>query len=451
MNKRLAEGTVHRLTVDGYAADGSGVARLDGMVVFVQGVIRGELCDVLLTKIGRSAIWGRVAEIVKASPARVTPQCPYYAQCGGCQFRHMSYAEELEAKRVRVEDALRRIGGADLRVTEILGSAREDRYRNKAQFPVAGGPKIGFYRPRSHDVIDVEDCLLQSSAAARLREAVKNWMKVWGIPAYNERARTGLVRHVYVRTNRKGGCLCCLLVNGKGVPGEDELVEALRQAEPRLTGVVLGVNETHSNVILGDSYRVLWGKDRLLDELCGYSFQLSVPSFYQVNPDQTEVLYGKALEFAELTGTETVLDLYCGIGTISLALARQAGQVWGAEVVPQAVRDAEENAQRNHVDNVRFICADAGEAARQLEAQGVHPDVVCVDPPRKGLAEDVIDTIARMAPKRVVYISCDPGTLGRDVARFQTHSFAAQYALAVDMFPRTAHVETIVLLQRENA
>ena len=450
-NGKPREGQLCRLVIDGYASDGAGVARLDGMVVFVQGGIRGEACDVRLTHVGRSALWGRVEEVVNPSPARIFPRCLHYTKCGGCQFRHMNYAEELEAKRIRVEDALRRLGGADIHVSAILGAEQVDRYRNKAQFPVAKGPRIGFYRPRSHDVIDVDDCLLQGEAAARLRGAVKEWMAEYSIPAYNERTFTGLVRHVYVRTNRAGRSLCCLLVNGRGVPREAELVRALRRAEPNLAGVVLGVNEKHNNVILGDSYRTLWGEDFLSDTLCGLTFRLSVPSFYQVNPAQTEVLYGKALEFAGLTGAETVLDLYCGIGTISLVMARKAGMVWGGEVVPQAVDDAIANAQRNHIENARFLCADAGEAARYLEGEGVRPDVVCVDPPRKGLAEDVVDTIADMGPQRVVYVSCDPGTLGRDVKRFAGRDYTLKKAVAVDMFPRTAHVETVVLLSHKKA
>ena len=447
-NGKPREGQLCRLVIDGYASDGAGVARLDGMVVFVQGGIRGEACDVRLTHVGRSALWGRVEEVVNPSPARIFPRCLHYTKCGGCQFRHMNYAEELEAKRIRVEDALRRLGGAEIHVSAILGAEQVDRYRNKAQFPVAKGPRIGFYRPRSHDVIDVDDCLLQGEAAARLRGAVKEWMAEYSIPAYNERTFTGLVRHVYVRTNRAGRSLCCLLVNGRGVPREAELVRALRRAEPNLAGIVLGVNEKHNNVILGDSYRTLWGEDFLSDTLCGLTFRLSVPSFYQVNPAQTEVLYGKALEFAGLTGAETVLDLYCGIGTISLVMARKAGMVWGAEVVPQAVDDAIANARRNHIENARFLCADAGEAARYLEGEGVRPDVVCVDPPRKGLAEDVVDTIADMGPERVVYVSCDPGTLGRDVKRFAGRGYTLKKAVAVDMVPRTAHVETVVLLSK---
>ena len=443
------QGQLHRLAITGYAADGAGVARLNGQVVFVQGGVRGEECLVRLTHVGRTALWGTVKEILVPSPARIEPDCPYFPRCGGCQLRHLSYAEELEFKRTKVADALRRLGGSDVEVPPVLGAARPDRYRNKVQFPVAKGPKIGFYRARSHEVIDVEDCLLQPEAAGRLRRAVKDWMARYAIPAYDEKARSGLVRHVFVRTDRAGRSLCCLLVNGRGIPRPAELVAALRQAEPGLVGIVLGVNQSHSNVILGDSYRTLWGVDFLTDILCGLTFQLSVPSFYQVNPDQTEVLYGKAVELAGLTGRETVLDLYCGIGTISLAMARRAGMVWGAEVVPEAVDDAVANAARSGVSNARFLCADAGQAARRLAAEGVRPDVVCVDPPRKGLAEDVVDTVAGMAPARVVYVSCDPATLGRDVKRFAARGYVLRAAQPVDMFPRTHHVETAALLVRD--
>ena len=446
---KFAQGQTYSLTIEGYGSDGAGVARLEGMVVFVAGGVRGERCRVRLTHVGRSALWGTVVAVETPSPARIQPDCPYFGRCGGCQFRHLTYAEELEAKRTRVEDCLRRLGGADIRVTEILGADQPQGYRNKAQYPVAPGPAIGFYRLRTHQVVDVADCRLQSRAASNLREGVKAWMTAYRIPAYDEKRKSGLVRHVYVRTNRQGRSLCCLLVNGVGVPREHELVEALRSAEPGLAGVVLGVNQSHSNVILGESYRTLWGADHLEDTLCGYAFRLSVPSFYQVNPRQTEVLYSKAYELAGLTGQETVLDLYCGIGTISLVMARGARQVWGAEAVPQAVDDAVENARRNHVNNVRFLCADAGEAARRLAAEGLRPDVVCVDPPRKGLAEDVVDTIAAMAPEKVVYVSCDPATLGRDVKRFAERGYALQTAVAVDMFPRTVHVETVVSLVKK--
>ena len=444
----MMEHTTQRLHIESYASDGAGVSRLDGAVVFVKGAVRGETCQVYLDKVGRSAIWGHVTAVEVASSSRVEPDCPYYERCGGCCYRHMTYAEELEAKRQRVEDAIQRIGGVDLTVPPVLGAAHPERYRNKAQFPVAPGPRIGFYQKRTHAVTDVEDCLLQSEAAARLRATTRSWMKQFHIPAYQERSGKGLVRHVYVRTNRKGQSLYCLLINGSTAPRLTELVGALRAAEPGLVGVVLGINEKRNNVILGDSYRTLWGQDYLDDTLCGLTFRLSVPSFYQVNPEQTEVLYRQAAEYAGLTGGETVLDLYCGIGTIGLTMAGQAGTVIGAEVVPEAVEDAKQNAQRNGVTNARFLCGDAGEAARQLAAEGVRPDVVCVDPPRKGLSEDVVETVAEMAPERIVYVSCDPATLGRDLERFARRGYAARQVTAVDLFPRTAHVETVVLLSK---
>ena len=443
------EHTTHTLTIEGYASDGAGVARLEGMVVFVPGALRGEQCQVTLDKVGRSAIWGHVTQVLSSSPARITPQCPHDARCGGCALGHMSYAEELCLKKERVEEALRRIGGIQLPVDTIHGAQDITRYRNKAQFPVSAGPRIGFYRRGTHQVEDVSDCLLQSQAASRLRGAVKAWMTDHHVSAYDERTGHGLIRHVYVRTNRAGQSLCCLLANGNQLPQEQALVQALRQAEPGLVGVVLGVNLKRNNVILGEEYRTLWGEDFLRDTLCGLEFRLSVPSFYQVNPAQTEVLYRRALEFAGLSGEETVLDLYCGIGTIGLVMAPHARRVIGVEVVEQAVRDARDNARRNGIGNAEFFCADAGQAAHRLAAEGIRPQVLCVDPPRKGLAEDVPPAIAAMAPQRVVYVSCDPATLARDLARFVPLGYHPLRAEAVDMFPRTSHVETVVSLVRK--
>ena len=443
------------IEITGYTAEGNGVGRLDGMAVFVKGALRGEECLVRLLKVGRSAAWGRVEEVRAPSPARQSPDCPHFPQCGGCALRHMSYAEELEFKRQKVEDALKRIGGLELPVTVIHGAPCPERYRNKAQFPVSdatqSGIRIGFFRARSHDVIDVPSCLLQRPEADAAGRAVKAWMEDFDVSAYDEKKHAGLVRHVYVRTNRSGESLICLLCNGRKLPHEEELVQALRAAVPKAVGVVLGVNQDKTNVILGKEYRTLWGQDFLYDTLCGLSFQLSVPSFFQVNPEQTEVLYQKAAEFAGLTGRETVVDLYCGTGTISLVLARQAGQVIGAEIVPSAVEDAKENARRNGITNAEFICADAGEAAAELSRRGLRPDVICVDPPRKGMAEEVIGHIAAMDPGHVVYVSCDPATLARDCRRFAERGYQAVRVEAVDMFPRTKHVETVAVLSRKSA
>ena len=434
------------LTIEGYGTNGEGAAHLDdGMACFVSGAMRGETCVVSLDKVGKSAAWGHVKEVLTPSPARVRPDCPYYDNCGGCALRHMTYEEELTFKRQKVQDCIRRIGGCDTPVSAIYGAKNTQRYRNKVQFPVSG-TAIGFYAARTHQVTDVDDCRLQPESAARLRRVVKWFMSTYAVPAYDERTGRGLLRHLYVRTNRAGESLCCLLVNGDSLPHEAELVEALFHVEPQLKGVVLGVNKKRNNVILGDSYRTLRGQDYLMDEMCGLSFRLSVPSFYQVNTPQAEVLYNIALDFAGLTGSETVLDLYCGIGTITLCLARKAGNAVGAEVVPQAIEDAKKNARRNHIDNVEFFCADAADIAAQFAAEGRHPDVISVDPPRKGLAEEVVHAIAEMAPSRVVYVSCDPATLARDIGRFAPLGYHAEKIVTVDLFPRTHHIESVALL-----
>lgn len=438
------------LTIQGYGSNGEGVSRLpDGMTCFVQNALREEKCLVQLDKVGRSCAWGHTAKVLEPSPARLEPDCPYYALCGGCALRHMTYDEELAFKRQKVEDCLTRIGGAQTPVSVIYGAENTQRYRNKVQFPAAPGPRIGFYAARTHAVTDVSDCLLQPESAARLRQAVADYMTAFGVDAYDEKAGTGLLRHLYIRANRAGESLVCLLCNGRELPHEAALVSALRAAEPGLRGVVLGINEKRTNVILGDSYRILWGEDFLMDTLRGLTFKLSVPSFYQVNAPQAEVLYGLALDFAGLTGTETALDLYCGIGTITLCLAQRAARAIGAEIVPEAIADAKENARRNGIENAEFFCGDADQIAAELADRGVRPQVVTVDPPRKGLAEGVVASIAQMAPQRVVYVSCDPATLARDVKRFAGQGYLLQRAAAVDLFPRTPHIESVALLTRQ--
>ena len=412
--------------------------------------LAGEQCQVQLLKVGKQAAWGRVEQVLTLSPGGRS-RLSAVSRCGGCQLRHMTYEEELAFKREKVQQALRRIGGWEGEVSVIHGARDPFRYRNKIQFPVAEGPRVGFFRARSHDVIDAPDCLLQPLAATRLRGAFRDWMAAYEVPAYDEKAHEGLIRHLYVRVNRRGESLCAVVANGRKLPHSQALVEALRRAEPGLVGLVLAVNREKTNVILGKEYRVLWGQDFLEDTLCGLDFRLSVPSFYQVNRDQTEVLYGRALDFAGLTGTETVLDLYCGIGTITLNLARRAKRAIGAEVVPAAVEDARANARRNGIENAEFLCADAGQAAQELARRGLRPEVITVDPPRKGLALPVIEAIVEMAPRRLVYVSCDPATLARDVKLLGERGYRLEVAEAADLFPRTAHVETVCLLSKLNA
>ena len=447
--ERLREGKIYSGTVEGYTSEGQGVVRLDGAVVFVPGTIRGEEIDLRITKVMKTAAAGKLVKLRTPSPERTAPECPQFGRCGGCQFQHMSYQEELWAKRQRVEDALRRLGGSDVPIEGILGAKDPLHYRNKSQYPVGADGSIGFYQLRSHKVVPIRRCLIQSEISDATAEAVGAWMRRYKVPPYDETTGKGLVRHIYVRVNRKGESLCCVVVNGRQVPREPELAALIRAAAPRTVGVVLNSNTRRGNVILGEKYRTLWGQDYLMDTLCGLQFKLSVPSFYQVNRDQAEVLYGKALEYAALTGEETVLDLYCGTGTITLCLAQQAKRAIGAEIVPPAIADARENAERNGIGNAEFFCGDASDIAAKLEAEGLRPDVITVDPPRKGLAPDVIASVAGMAPERVVYVSCDPATLGRDVKLFAGLGYQAERAAAVDMFPGTAHVETVVLLSRE--
>ena len=447
----LAKNQEHIVAIEGYGEGGMGVARIDGRVVFVHGALRGETCRVLILKTLKSVAFAKVLEVIEPSGARVESDCPYFPRCGGCTYRHMSYEEELRLKKQRVQDNLARIGGSAVVVEEILGAADTLRYRNKAQYPVSKDGRVGFYRARTHEVIECEQCLLVKSEADAAAEALREYMRRCRVAGYDEKTGRGLVRHLYVRSNATGESLICVLVNGDRLPKEDRLVTLLRDACPECAGIVLGTNTKKGNVILGDRYRTLWGSDRLEDTLCGKTFRLSVPSFYQVNRAQAERLYAKAIEFADLTGRETVLDLYCGAGTITLALSDHAKKVLGAEIVPEAIDDARENAVRNEVKNVEFFCGDASDVAKKLAQEHLRPDVITVDPPRKGLAPDVVESIAEMQPERVVYVSCDSATMARDVKRFAELGYTATRAAAVDMFPRADHIETVVLLSHKKA
>ena len=444
----LEKGSVYTAVIDGYSSEGLGIARVNGAVVFVPHAVRGEEIDLRITKVMKTSCAGEIVKIHNPSPERMEPECSYAGKCGGCAYRHLTYPEELWAKRQRVQDALTRIGGLELTVEEILGAKNPEHYRNKSQYPVGADGSIGFFQARTHKVVPIRRCLIQTEAADRTAQAVGEWMRRYKISAYDETTGKGLVRHVCVRVNRKGESLCCVVVNGNKVPREPELAAYVTAAVPHTVGVLLNSNTRRGNVVLGDKYRTLFGRNYLMDTLCGLEFKLSMPSFYQVNRDQAEVLYGKALKFAGLTGNETVLDLYCGIGTITLCLAKAAKRVIGAEIVPPAIRDAKENALRNHIENAEFFCGDAADIAAKLESDGLRPDVVTVDPPRKGLAPEVIASVAAMGPEKVVYVSCDPATLGRDVKIFREFGYEAKRAAAVDMFPGTAHVETVCLLSK---
>ena len=444
----LKKNEIYEAAMTGFTSEGAGVCRIKGRAVFVPRALPGETWRVRIVKVTKTAVFGRGEERLTTSPERVEPDCPNFGRCGGCNLMHMSYAAELQMKLDRVNDALRRIGGTEVRAERILGSERVEGYRNKAIYAVGegkNGPVAGFYRTGSHDIIPAPNCLLQSDEASKCAGAVVDWMRTNGVSAWN--GRSGTVRHVYTRRARDGAALCCVVTGRRLSPSlTRSLTDALRIACPALTGVVECVNRTEGNTVLSGEFRTLWGSGTLRDRLCGFEFELAPQAFYQINPPQAERLYAQALEYALPERGGTVLDLYCGAGTISLCLSQRAERVIGAEIVPEAVENARANAERYGVTNAEFICADAGEAARELKSRGITPDAIVVDPPRKGMDAPALEAIASMQPDRLVYVSCDPATLSRDISRLRPLGYTPASALAVDMFPRTAHVETVMLL-----
>ena len=423
------------------------MARLDGRAVFVKGALPGEKCRIRVLKAGKTAVYARIEELLEPSPHRVRPDCSCYGRCGGCDFRHADYEEELRLKLERVNDAFRRIGGLELRAESILPAPETGRYRAKAIFNVGedrqGRPVTGFYRARTHEIIQVEDCLLQTPEANLAAAVLRHWMEDNRIPAYREETGKGLVRHLFVRS----GMVC--VVAAEEPECTDKLIAALREALPGLKSLVWNINRNRGNTVLAGEFRTLWGEDRVEVILSGLRFRLSPRSFFQVNPSQAEQLYAKAVELADLSGKEQVVDLYCGTGAIGLLAAREAAAVVGVELVPDAVEDAFATARENGIKNISFLCADAAEAAARFAVEGRKPDVLFVDPPRKGLTPEGIRSIVTMMPDRVVYVSCDPATLARDLKLFEESAYRADKAFAVDMFPRTRHVETVCCLYHQ--
>ena len=438
-------------------AEGSGICRKDGIAVFVPRTAVGDFCRVRVVKVLKNYAFGRLEELLEPSPDRMTPDCPVCAQCGGCVYRHITYEAELRIKAQRVRDALERIGGfRDLEIQPILAAPERNFYRNKCQLPIGlskdGKLQLGFYAVNSHRIVDTHTCLLQPAEFDKAAEAVRAWHAVTGESVYDETAHAGLLRHLYMRRGEKSGeMMVCIVANGGALHEEALLVSMLREAVPAITSIVLNINREKTNVVLGKTCRTLWGKDTISDTLCGLEFEIAPHAFYQVNRTQAEILYGKAAEYAALTGSENLLDLYCGTGTIGLSMAHKAKKLIGAEIVPAAIENAKRNAARNHIENAEFLCGDAAQAAKILYDRGEKPDVIIIDPPRKGCDTALIATIAAMRPERVVYVSCDPATLARDLKQFDESGYKIQAVTPVDMFPCTAHVETVVLLSREKA
>ncbi len=440
------------LTVTGSVNSGSGVGHTpDGLTVFVPFTAVGDEIECRLLKVQKRYAFGKAERLLVPSPDRIPdPGCPVYGKCGGCAWRHIGYEAECRYKQRQVADAFGRIGGITAKVQPTVGG-EPSRYRNKAQFPVrgkAGDPHIGFYAPRSHRLVEIEDCPLQPEAFAGIQRAVKMWMRQTGAPPYDETAKTGLVRHLYLRfAEETGEIMLCLVCTGGNLPDVPLLLDLAKQAAPKLS-VCVNINRRDTNVILGDSTFPLYGEPAVTDRFCGLTVRLSVHSFYQVNRRQAMRLMDLAARAARPQSGDVLLDLYCGTGTIGLSMARKVREVIGVETVSQAVEDARRNARENGITNARFLCADAAGAARELASQCVRPDIAVIDPPRKGCDPQLIETVCEMSPSRVVYISCDPATLARDCSRFAAHGYTPGEVIPVDLFPRTRHVETVVLMSR---
>ena len=438
--------------ITGYTSEGVGVCRIEGRAVFVKHTIVGEVWEVRILKVTRSAVYGKAERCLAVSDSRQEPPCPVYRKCGGCVLLHMDYEAEQQMKLGRINDALRHIGGLEFQISEILGAEETEHYRNKAIYAVGmvdGRVCKGFYRSGTHEITPVDRCLLQTVLSDRAADAVCEWMNQHSILPYDEKTGKGTVRHLFTRTAKHTSDAILTIVTARGFGAETEdLVAFIREKCPALTGIVLCVNKQKGNVVLSGDFYTLWGKAEMTDTLCGFSFEIAPQAFYQVNPRQAERLYEKAVEYAVHSPADTVLDLYCGAGTISLCLAKKAGRVIGAEIVPEAIENARANAERNGIKNAEFLCADAGAAAKTFAEAGIHPDCIVVDPPRKGLSEEALHTIASMNPDRIVYVSCDPGTLARDLKRLNEDGYSPVQGVGVDMFPHSHHIETAIQLVR---
>ena len=447
----LTKNQIYEAVITDYTSEGQGVAHIEGCAVFIPNAIEGERYKVRIELARKTWAAGKIVEILEKSPHRVNRECPVAKLCGGCDFWHMDYDAESKLKANRVKNCLNRMAGENLEELPILAAPTCHGYRNKAQYPVAskkGRAYAGFFRAGTHQVVENQRCLILPEETDRVKDTVMDYVNHFKVSAYDEVEHKGLLRHIYVRRGAVSKqILVCLVINGRSIPKAHELVNRLKKI-PGFTTLVLSINTRKGNAVLGDEFITLHGPGYIEDTLCGLTFRLSPRSFYQVNHHQAQRLYEAAISQAEITKNDTVLDLYCGVGTITLAMASAAGKVIGVEVIPQAVEDAIDNAKRNNIENADFFCGDAGQAALELEAKGIKADVVVVDPPRKGLNADTIEALHRFAPRRIVYVSCDPATLARDVALLKERGYVLKNALAADLFPRCSHVETVVLLSK---
>ena len=437
--------------------EGEGIAKIDNKYpIFIEGALKGEKVKVRIVKVNKNFAYGKLMEVLEASEERVNPPCAIYKRCGGCKLQHASYKAQLDFKWDRVKDCVSKIGKLDPSIVKYpLGMENPWRYRNKVQLPIGlinGEVKIGFFAPRSHDIIDMESCLIQDEIGDKVVKLTREWIEKFNIRPYNvdgEYDEKGIVRHIMIRRGfTTNEVMVVLVTNGEKLPHKEEFVDLMVKNIPGIKSVIQNINSKKTNVILGLESKTLWGEDTISDYIGDFRFNISPLSFFQVNPIQTEVLYGKALEYANLTGNEEVFDAYCGTGTITLFLSQKAKKVYGVEIIPQAIDNAWINAKENKVENVEFFVGESEVVIPDLINKGVKADVVVVDPPRKGCDKKLLDAITNIDAKKIVYVSCDPSTLGRDLKVLEENGYKTLEVQPVDMFPNTAHVETVVLMSR---
>lgn len=455
MTNRLSinKNEIHEIIIEDLGHNGEGVGKINGFTVFVEGGIPGDTLKVKMEKIKKNYATASIIKISNPSQDRVRPLCSVADTCGGCQIQHMDYPAQLRIKTERVRANIQRIGKLEnVVIHDAIGMEKPWHYRNKAQFPVGifhGNAVLGFYKKGTHDIVDIQSCYIQHESNDQIIETVKEYMKRFHIPVYNEKTGKGLIRHVLTKIGfHTGEIMVVIITNGKDMPYKNELVQMLKDAVPGLKSIVQNINTKKGNAILGNKCITLYGSERIVDTIGNLKFQISPLSFFQVNPVQTKVLYEKALEYADLTGKETVFDIYCGIGTISLFLAQKAKKVYGIEIVEAAIEDAKENAKINDIRNVEFFAGEAEKLVPRLYEQGIIADVIVVDPPRKGCDQKVLDTIVKMEPNSIVYVSCNPATLARDLKYLDENGYKTMEIQPVDMFPHTPHVECIALMQK---
>ncbi|MBW9150840.1 23S rRNA (uracil(1939)-C(5))-methyltransferase RlmD [Clostridium estertheticum] len=441
------------ITIDNMGYEGEGVGKIDGFTVFVAGAIVGEKVLIKIVKISKNFGFGKLLEIIEKSISRIEPVCDIYKSCGGCNLQHIDYAAQLDFKTNRVNQVINRIGKLEkVIVHPTLGMESPYNYRNKVQLPSSnknGEVKIGFYAARSHDIINMENCYIQDSVADIVVKLTRKWIKEFNIQCYNEENHQGILRHVMIRKGSKTGQVMVVLVtSGKSLPYKEEFIAIITKKIKGIVSVIQNINSEKTNVILGETCMTLWGKDTITDYIGEFKFEVSPLSFFQVNSVQTEVLYDKVLEYANLSGGEVVLDAYCGTGTISLFLSQKAKKVYGVEIVPQAIENAKINAKVNNAENTEFLVGEAEVIIPKLINDGVIADVVVVDPPRKGCDKTLLEAISHMGPKSIVYVSCDPGTLARDLGILNELGYITKEIQPVDMFPQTAHIECVARIEK---